>query len=136
MITLLILSILFYTECWLEEVVILLKDDNLKDYTLLNRQEHFRSAVYAGVIIIAACLVVTFYSHDYFLIPAIVVNRRIFFDYMLAVKRKRSLVKYEGNDVFVKYMKMIFGNDGRKKEVYVTIAITLVCIVLNIVYCI
>lgn len=128
MIVLICLSIIHLLEAWLEVVVIDLKNASLTSYNRLNKAEHFRSAVLAGSWMLCAIAVVVFLTKEYWMIPALVVNRRNFFDFPLSIFRKRPLDKYEGNDWWVKKFKFLFGGN-RVVEFIVTMAITIFCIV-------
>jgi hypothetical protein len=129
---LIILSIIHLLEAWLEEVVIDLKNPNLSFYSRLNHQEHFRSAILAAGWLIAAGYASCFNS-DYWIVPALIVNRRIFFDYSLILFRDRPGNKYEGNDWWVMNIFIpIFGRLGRIKELVLTLLITITSIYLTL----
>lgn len=126
---LLSISILFFLEQWLEIKVIALKDPGLKNYPSLNKGEHFRSAIFAGYIISLACLVEIVFFQNYWMIPAIVINRRIFFDYILIISMDWDWRRYSGTDWWNNFLKSIFGEEGRFKELIVELAITIFCII-------
>jgi general stress protein CsbA len=129
---LIILSVIHLLEAWLEEVVIDLKNPNLPYYTSLNHQEHFRSSVLAVAWLIPAVYVAC-YNSNFWIIPGLVVNRRIFFDYGLILFRDRPGNKYEGNDWWVMNIFIpIFGRLGRIKELVLTALITAASIYLTL----
>lgn len=111
-------------EAWLEEIVIDLKNTQLPFYNPLNRKEHSRSLILA-VLIMAPYMAVALYLKQYWLIPAILFNRRIFFDFPLALFRGRPAALYEGNDTTGRILAGIFGKRGRIRELALTLVITL-----------
>lgn len=123
-------TLIMIVEAWLEAIVIALKNDTISNYAELNKKEHFRSAVYAALVT-AVIWIPTFLTYNCWqLLPAVLVNRRIFFDYLLILFRKRPNPSlYEGNDWWVQRFKAIFGPKGRDRELVVELAITLGSIV-------
>jgi hypothetical protein len=115
MIALLMFSIVHMLEAWLEVVVIDLKNPYTNYYDHLNHEEHFRSGILAASWLICGLLVIC-YMQQYWMIPALVVNRRVFFDYRLIQLRKRPKNKYEGNDWWKNAFVFIFGLNGRRIE--------------------
>lgn len=132
MITLIVISLLFLCEAWLEVVVIDLKDGNHNSYSKLNRQEHFRSAVFACMLIVCGCVTAFFWEQDPWSLPAIVASRRIWFDFPLALFRNRNPRLYEGYDWWADLFRKIFGQRGRVRELVATIAVTLFCIIKSV----
>lgn len=128
MISLAIISLLFLVEAWLEVVVIELKNGATPNYARLNRQEHFRSGVFAAILILSASVTAYYWELQPWSLPAIAVSRRNWFDYPLILWRDRPRNLYEGNDWWAKKLTPIFGRKGRIRELAVTVAITLFCI--------
>jgi hypothetical protein len=108
--------VIFFLEAYLEVVVIALKDGKLKDYETLNRKEHNRSFFLAASIL-APFISVAIYCGFYALIPAILVSRRLIFDPVLKVFRKRRLVKYEGGGPVDAFCARLFGAEGAAWEI-------------------
>jgi hypothetical protein len=120
---LIILSVIHLLEAWLEEVVINLKNPYTSVYSNLNHQEHFRSGVLAGAWLFSAVYASCFHS-DFWILPGLIVNRRIFFDYGLILFRRRPHNKYEGNDWWVmNFFIPIFGRLGRLYELGITLLV-------------
>lgn len=134
MIILLYLSVIHLLEAWLEKVVIDLKNPYISDYALKNRQEHFRSAVLAAAWSFAAISALVHYEQAYWLIPAVVVNRRMFFDYPLIIFRDRPRRLYEGNDWWVKRFIWVFRERGRLKELFAETILTMISILFHLKY--
>lgn len=128
MISLVVISLLFLVEAWLEDVVIELKHGAVQNYARLNRQEHFRSSVFAAILILSASVTAFFWEQDLWALPAIAVSRRIWFDYTLIIFRDRPRNRYEGNDWWGMRLAAFFGKKGRIRELAVTAALTLFCI--------
>lgn len=128
MISLAVISLLFLAEAWLEDVVIELKNGATPNYARLNRQEHFRSSVFAAILILSASVTAFFWEVDPWTLLAIPVSRRIWFDYSLIIFRDRPRNLYEGDDWWGKRLAAVFGRKGRIRELAVTVAITLFCI--------
>jgi len=133
-IALILLSFIHVLEAWLEEMVIFLKNPTIKDYDKANHKEHFRSAVFSATLSAIAITYVIVHTTDYWLIPELVINRRIFFDYTDILIRKRPRFLYEGNDWWKGFFVKIFGKKGRTKELLLELAITIASIVLSIIY--
>jgi hypothetical protein len=131
MIALILYSVIHLLEAWLEQVVIDMKNGTSLNYDRLNHTEHFRSALLSVAwftCFLSAIVALQFY----WLIPAFVVNRRIFFDYTLIIFRHRPAHKYEGDDWWVKRIVKVFGKNGRVKELLVELLITAVCIAIHL----
>lgn len=111
-------------EAWLEETVIDLKNAQLPNYHPLNRREHNRSLILA-ILIMIPYIQIAVYFGLYWLIGAILVNRRIFFDFPLSLFRGRPPARYEGTDTTARILVGIFGRNGRIRELIVTLAITI-----------
>ena len=120
-------------EAWLEQVVIELKDPRLKNYHDLNQKEHNRSLVFAVLVAIPFVLIACYYSL-YWMLPAIAVNRRIFFDFFLKLFRKRPTWKIEGKGPFDNFFKKIYGEKGGWYELATEVVITIASIVLTMHY--
>jgi len=132
MIYLILLCLIFVAEAYLEKIVIDLKNGSLSDYIKLNKQEHFRSAIYSALVILSFCLFF-YHLHFYFLIVNAIIARRIFFDYVLILVRNRpNKGVYEGTDTWVKIFSTIFGKRGRNIELLVSLAIFILFIVLHL----
>jgi|GEM_PF-5431054 len=126
-----ILSIIHLLECWNEVRVIALKNPYLPDYDERNRKEHFSSAVLASAWL-AVFIYFSFdrYGNDaWWILPALVVNRRIFFDYALIIWMDWSYYKYQGNGWWDRMFKSVFGTNGRVKELGVELCITVFSII-------
>lgn len=124
MIILLVLSVVHLLEAWLEEVVIELKNPHIPEYSVLNKREHFRSAVLAGSWLFAASAA-AYHLQEYWIMPALFVNRRIFFDYPLIIFRDRPRHRYEGDDWWTRnFFKRVFSTNGRLIELSFELVIT------------
>ena len=119
-----ILSVMHLLECWHEVAVIALKNPYHKDYDLRDKREHFRSAVLSGYWLAIACFICVHHYDGWWLVPALVVNRRIFFDYALMIWMDWSYKYYHGNAWWDQKLAGIFGIDGRVRELAVTLVIT------------
>jgi hypothetical protein len=89
-------AMIFLCEAWLEVDVIALKNPTLLDYRTLNKSEHFKSAVFA-VLIMVSFLEIALYMEVYAVCVYILVCRRIFFEVPLRLLRERKWYKYEGD---------------------------------------
>lgn len=118
-------SITFFLEAYLEVIVIALKNGSLKDYDSLNKKEHSRSAMFATAIL-SPFIGVAVLFHFYWLIPAILVNRRLVFDPMLKIMRKRRLQAYEGTGPVDRAFSRLFGTNGALWEIACEFAFTLI----------
>lgn len=128
MLIFLLLSVIHLVEAWLEETVIELKNPHISTYSILNKREHFRSAILAGMWLFSA-MAAAYHVHALWLMPALLVNRRIFFDYPLIIIRDRPRYKYEGNDWWtVNFFKRVFTTNGRLVELALELVITGGCI--------
>jgi len=121
------LSLIHLLEAWLEVPVIAVKNTKLVNYAAFNKQEHFRSAVLASSWLAAAFAVVIVYTKEYCMLPALFVNRRMFFDYPLILLRNRPKNKYEGNDWWVNKFRWLF-RGSRIAELVTTLLIAAACI--------
>lgn len=117
--------ILCIAEAWLEEVVIRLKNPASGDYTKNNRDEHRRSAVYYGAVVCLMIFIAADYTHWYILVPLMLVERRIFFEYSLKLFRGRGIRFIEGDQYWDKFSRNIFGYKGGVKELLCLIAIVI-----------
>lgn len=120
-------SLVNLAEAWLEVVVIALKDPKLKEYKKLNKIEHARSFVFAGLVCFSFILF-CIYLKFHFIIWAVVVNRRLVFDFPLKKMRNRPLWTYEGDGPVDGLMKWLFGTNGAWKEFLALIVITIAAI--------
>ncbi len=128
MITWIFLTVIHILESWLEDVVIELKNPHIPEYAVVNRREHFRSAVLAAAWLTAA-LYAALFNEQYWIVAALIVNRRLFFDYPLILFRDRPRNKYEGNDWWtVHVFRPVFGTNGRLKELAAELGITIFCL--------
>lgn len=121
---LIIPTIIFFLEAYLEVIVIALKNGSLSNYDSLNRKEHVRSAMFAAGILSPFVLTAIFF-HFYWLIPAILINRRLVFDPMLKIMRKRTMRKYEGTGPVDQAFSRIFGIEGALWEIVCEFVLTL-----------
>jgi hypothetical protein len=133
-IALVAISIYFFLEAWLEIPVIALKDGGHPNYAVLNRREHFRSAVLAGFVI-GIAVVYAGAHHQWIYFPAIILSRRVFFDWYQAKWRMRPMSLYEGDDWWVRVFRKIFGAKGRKVEHYIEVVIILSTVTVGIIDC-
>lgn len=118
------LSVIHLVEAKLEGYVIALKNPYIPKYTSWNHKEHFWSAVLAATWFSFAASGAA-YFHCYWLIPALLVNRRIFFDYGLILFEEWDRKSYTGNDWWkTKFFMPVFGKNGRQKELVLTVLIT------------
>jgi hypothetical protein len=128
MIILILYSLVHICEAWLEEAVIALKNYTDYNYQQLNRKEHSRSAWFALLLFVCFALFLV-YRDGYWLLPAMIVNRRVFFDYGLILFRNRPRNLYEGNDWWVKRFVWVFGKKGRRIELLLELLVTVASIV-------
>ncbi len=119
-------------EAWLEVVVIALKDASLSEYKALNRIEHFRSGVYSFTVAFPYILASVYLGY-YWYIPAILINRRLFFDPALKLLRspRRRLSLYEGDGPIDNFFAGIFGRNGAKWEILLEALATVAFIVIQ-----
>ncbi len=103
-------------EAKLETYVIAMKDASLPNYPALNRLEHRWSAIYyACICVLALGVSVLALGLTWQVLPAafsLLVNRRIFFEYMLKVFRKRPIKAIEGDQPLDKAIRKILGVNG------------------------
>lgn len=135
--TLLYLALILYPvinflEAWLEVVVIDLKNPYISEYHKLNQREHLRSGVFACAVC-AVFVVVALSLQLYWLVPAIVVNRRLVFDYGLKMLRGRPFDLYEGDGFFDALGRRVFGRENAEKEFAILLGITVFTILRTIV---
>ena len=116
------LAILFILEAWLETTIIKLKNPLLPDYKELNNQEHLRSFLFAGFLILGT----SFIGKHLELIPSLIISRRLFFDYFLKILRKRPFKNIEGTGPIDNTLRKIFGKEGAWIECLTIIVIKLV----------
>lgn len=119
-------SITNLVEAWLERVVIDLKNDSLSNYRRLNAQEHTRSFIYSSAVA-SPYVIAALFLGLYWIIPPLLINRRMVFDPSLKLFRGRKLARYEGNGPVDNFCKSIFGRNGAHWEVLVELAITVAC---------
>lgn len=110
------ISLLCIAEAWLEEVVIRLKNPSSVNYILLNRQEHRRSAIYYGILVFTYFMIIWPYRYWYILLPGLILERRVFFEYALKIFRKKRPDVIEGDQYWDKISRGIFGRYGGWKE--------------------
>jgi hypothetical protein len=128
-----ILSITHLIEARLECFVIGMKNPYISDYSYMNHKEHLWSAVLAGAWLCPNILA-ALYFHSFWLIPAMLINRRIFFDYSLTLLLKWDTKRYTGNDWWKeKFFVPVFGKNGRQIELAVEIVVTIFCIIKTVV---
>lgn len=118
-------------EAWLETTVIALKDPKLKSYTKLNEEEHARSLMFAAAIL-AALLPLYIATGALWCIPALIVNRRLFFEFSLKKMRHRRMWLYEGSGPVDKLMAKIFRGNALLEFLTLTgvTAVSVLCFVL------
>lgn len=126
------LSLQHFTEAWLEDIVILLKDPKLA-YGDLDDKEHARSLVFA-IIAASPYGILAINQGFYWLLGALFVNRRLVFDPALKHFRKRKLRVYERKKGVDAFMARLFGINGALKEIALEAAATAGFIILQIVY--
>lgn len=120
-------TVIFLAEAWLEVIVLQLK---YNPPIRLDQQEHFRSGVLACLVlspfVACACL-----NGLYWLLPALLVNRRMVFDPALKLLRKpcRRLYKYEGTGPVDAFCTKIFGRNGAGIEISLELAATAGCLI-------
>jgi hypothetical protein len=102
-------------EAWLEAIVIRLKNGSLPDYAALNKAEHSRSFIYS-CLVCAPYLGIAAAGGFYWILGAIVINRRLVFDTALRKFRGRKLHKYEGDGSIDGFMRGILGENGALLE--------------------
>jgi hypothetical protein len=127
----LLYSAICLAEAWLEEVVIELKDPYHSNYDVLNNIEHTRSLIYA-MLVAVPFLLIAWHYHYYWLLPAIVVNRRMCFDFPLKHFRNKPIKLIEGTGPFDSFFRMIYGTNGGWLEFITHIVITGLSIYLSI----
>src|SRR5690349_19051262 len=110
-------AVICIIEAWLEEVVIKLKNPSLPNYAELNKQEHFRSAVWFTFLILGCCYIAGFLA-TLWVIPVCFIIRRLFFSYSLKLFRKNKKLKIiEGNQFTDNLARKIFGQNGGYFEI-------------------
>lgn len=115
--------LLCIAEASLEDIVIKLKNASLVNYSLLNRQEHRRSAVYYFALI--GCLLVLTWEqvdHHVWLVIAFMCLRRIFFTYGLKIYRKRRIKVIEGDQYTDRMIRSLLGKNGGYIELLILLA--------------
>ncbi len=108
------IAILCIAEAWLEEIVILLKNPGLINYSSLNKKEHQRSAAYWFVQV---CFFIVLswgnVHYWYILIITLTATRRVFFEYALKLFRPgKQLRDIEGNQFWDRISQRVFGKSG------------------------
>lgn len=116
--------ILCIAEAWLEEIIIRLKNPALENYPLLNKKEHHRSAIYYGALVFLLVFVAADYGKWYILVPLMLAERRIFFEYALKFFRGRGIRFIEGDQYWDRTARKIFGYKGGVVELLVLLALT------------
>lgn len=124
-----ILSLIHIQEARHEVQVIGLKNPYHKDYDIRDAREHRESAILAAMWLFCACLVAVYFQNNWWILPALIVNRRIFFDFMLIILMDWDFKKYTGRDWWMKRFKYVFGANGRLKELISELAITAASII-------
>jgi hypothetical protein len=132
-ITLLIYPLINWVEAWLEDVVILLKDPKAKLYKRYNQQEHQRSFIYAALVCVPF-LATAISCGWYGLLPAILVNRRLVFDFGLKLFRNKPLFTYEGDGPVDAFFKRLFGAQGAWKELAILLLITILSVLFTLIF--
>lgn len=120
-------------EAWLEKIVIDLKDPRLKNYRELNDMEHFRSLILA-VLIACPFIFIAVAEGLYFLLPGIIINRRLLFDHPLKAIRDKPIWAIEGRGVFDSFFASIYGKRGGWYELITEAVITVASIILQFIY--
>lgn len=118
-------------EAWLEVIVIELKDPRLNNYSDLNRKEHSRSLALAILMAIPFLFIAAVFQL-YWILPALVINRRLLFDQPLKALRKKRIRDIEGKGPFDSFFRMIYGPRGGWYELITEVIITIVSIILTI----
>lgn len=116
--------ILCLAEAWLEDIVIQLKNPGLVNYSILNKKEHQRSAVYYFALV-AFLVIITWeqVDHHIWLVISMMCLRRIFFTYGLKLIRPNKRIKdIEGDQYTDRIVRNIFGKKGGYWELLVLIA--------------
>ena len=124
------LTLINAAEAWLEAIVIRLKNGSISNYGYLNRKEHSRSFIYSSLVA-SPFFLIFFYWGFYWLLPAVIINRRLIFDPLLKVLRNRLLSRYEGDGSIDGFFSRIFGRRGAWIEILLELAASLVCLYLQ-----
>lgn len=120
---LMLYSVLNVWEAVLEKTIIELKNPYLSNYKQLNKREHSESLIYSSILFVIILLFIL-HLDAYWLIGAIVVNRRLCFDFTLKDLRDRPLFTYEGDSKIDMFLKRVFGEKGAWKEFIIITLIT------------
>lgn len=117
-------ALLGIAEAWLEVVVIALKNPSLLNYNTLNRREHQRSAVYWLAMVAVFISVAPTWQTDIYLVPALIFNRRVFFEYALKIFRPgKRMQNIEGNMFWDNLSRSLLGKRGGYYELAICIAV-------------
>lgn len=107
------IAILCIAEAWLEVVVIALKNPSLINYAKLNKQEHRRSAGFWVAQVVLFISLSNSWEQALLLTPALILNRRVWFEYALKILRPGKRLKdIEGDQFFDKLSRRLFGARG------------------------
>lgn len=115
--------VLYIVEALLEKVVISMKNPQAIDYNRLNKEEHQLSGVYWMALVLALVVITADQMRLwYYLVPALIIERRIFFEYTLKIVRNKRTRDIEGDQFWDKIMRGILGARGGHIEFILLIA--------------
>lgn len=117
------IAILCIAEAWLEQVVIKMKNPASGDYLRLNRQEHRRSAIYYGTLVLTYIVVCMPMPKWYILVFLLMAERRVFFECALKLFRDRRISLIEGDQPWDTFSRGIFGKKGGWLELLVLLIV-------------
>ncbi len=123
-----LISILFIVEALLKQATIKLRTEKLINYKLFCKQEFYRTTIFTLVLIFSFSLMLID-THAYFLIPAAIVSRRIFYNYFTILLTRQPKNIYSENDLFQK----IFTKKGRLLELLITVIVFILCIIIHLI---
>lgn len=118
------IAMLGIAEAWLEVIVIALKNPSLDNYAILNKKEHERSAWYWAAMVFLFIVVSDTWQQAIFLAPALLFNRRLFFEYSLKLFRPGKRIRdIEGDQYWDIHSRRIFGPHGGWWELLVCVTV-------------
>ena len=120
-------SIICLLEAYLEKVVIALKNPAADNYTILNNQEHTRSAIYSVSVAISLIIATMLYGRIYWqmvvVLALMLFIRRIWFDTALKFLRNIKIRENNGTGNIDKAFRFVFRKDGGWRELAACILI-------------
>lgn len=99
-------------EAILEKYVIAMKNPYLYNYAELNRKEHQWSGLYWFAVVIFYGVISWDFRDFEILLPIMVCERRVFFEYTLKLVRNKPLKAIEGDQFWDDLSRRVFGKNG------------------------